>query len=251
MIPLLEYDGAQEAVIMPNHERLNIKLPSVAVFAFLGGCIDEYAKENQLKVLGEFASITKHYPIYLTKHNGKEICLCQAPVGAAAAVQIMDWLIAYGVRCIISAGSCGVLADIPENEFLVPVRALRDEGTSYHYLAAERFVETDAETREVIERCFAKKGLAYQECTTWTTDGFYRETKEKVKARKEEGCTAVEMECAALAACAKFRKVKFGQFFFTADSLGEPENYAERGFGEQSIKPALLLALDIASETEC
>ena len=48
----------------------------------------------------------------------------------------MDWLIGYGVEQIISTGTCGVLADIEENAFLVPVRALRDEGTSYHYVSA-------------------------------------------------------------------------------------------------------------------
>lgn len=247
-MPLLEYDADQEAVLAPDHEKLAIKLPATAVFAFLGDCIDEYARENQLEVIGEFGSMTKNYPIYLVKWDGREICLCQAPVGAAAAVQIMDWLIAYGVKYIISSGSCGVLVDIPENEFLVPARALRDEGTSYHYLAAERFVDTDEEMRKVIETCFNKKGLPYRECTTWTTDGFFRETKEKVRARKEEGCEVVEMECSALAACAKFRKVKFGQFFFTADSLGTIEKYEERGWGEESLKPALLLSLDIAAD---
>lgn len=124
----------------------------------------------------------------------------------------MDWLIAYGVKQIISSGSCGGLVDIPEDSFLIPQKALRDEGTSYHYLLAERYIETDKEIREIIERCFMKKGLKYQECITWTTDAFYRETKEKVKGRKEEGCTTVEMECSALAACAKFRNVKFSQF---------------------------------------
>lgn len=246
--PILEYDVSQEAVIMPDHEKLNLKLPSAAVFAFLGECIDEYARENDLKVLAEFESITKSYPIYQVKYKGKEFCLCQAPVGAPAAVQIMDWLIGYGVKKIISAGSCGVLTDIPENEFLVPVRALRDEGTSYHYLPAERFVETDREIRDVIEKCFVQNGLLYRECVTWTTDGFYRETMDKVKARKEEGCITVEMECSALAACARFRQVKFGQFFFTADSLAAIDRHDMRGFGEESLRPALLLALEIAAE---
>ena len=59
--------------------------------------------------------------------------LCQAPVGAAAATQILDWLIGYGVREVISAGSCGALEKFPESTFLVPNKALRDEGTSYHY----------------------------------------------------------------------------------------------------------------------
>lgn len=246
--PLLEYDASQEAVVMPNHEKLNIQLPKVAVFAFLGDCIEEYAKKNNCKVLAKFISINNDYPVYLAKHNGKDICLCQAPVGAAPATQIMDWLIAYGVTYIISSGSCGVLTDIPENTFLVPAKALRDEGTSYHYLPPARYVETDKDMRNIIESVFLDKGIWYQECVTWTTDGFYRETKEKVLARKKEGCTTVEMECSALAACAKCRNVKFGQFFFSADCLNDINQYEERGWGENSLTPALFLSLDIASK---
>lgn len=58
----------------------------------------------------------------------------------------------------------------------------------------------------------------------------------------------VEMECAALAACAEFRGAKFGQFLFTADSLAQVESYDEREWGLSSWKPALLLALDIAAK---
>lgn len=246
-IPLCEYDPNQDAVLTPNHEKLNMTLPPVAVFAFLGDLIDEYAKENKLPMLGEFVSMTRNYPVYGVNYRGKALCLCQAPVGASAAVQIMDWLIAYGVKQVISAGSCGALIDLPENHFLVPSKALRDEGTSYHYLPPARFVETDLETRRVIEQCFRDKGLPYQECVTWTTDGFYRETKEKVLARRQEGCAVVEMECSALAACAQFRGVKFGQFFFTADCLAQVEQYDERDWGEQSLRPALMLSLEIAA----
>lgn len=247
-IPLCEYDAEQSAVVMPGHEKLDVALPPVAVFAFLGDLIDEYAKEHHLPILAQFVSATKLYPVYGLKVQGKELCLCQAPVGAPAAVQIMDWMIAYGVKHVLSCGSCGALEPLPENHFLVPAKALRDEGTSYHYLPPARFVETDRATRRVIEKCFREKSLPYQECITWTTDGFYRETKQKVLARRAEGCMVVEMECAALAACAEFRGAKFGQFLFTADSLAQVESYDEREWGLSSWKPALLLALDIAAK---
>lgn len=58
----------------------------------------------------------------------------------------------------------------------------------------------------------------------------------------------MEMECAALAACAQFRGAKFGQFFFTADCLAQVEAYDERTWGQQSWEPALILALDIAAD---
>ncbi len=162
-------------------------------------------------------------------------------------MQIMDWLIGYGVKKVISTGSCGVLKDIPENEFLIVNRALRDEGTSFHYLHASRYIDLNPVTTAAIERYFTTHNIPYELCTTWTTDGFFRETKQKVTNRKAEGCTAVDMECSALAACAEFRQVEFGQFFFTADSLHNLDDYAEREWGADALEPAFALALDIAA----
>lgn len=244
-VPILEYDDNEQAVIMPDHEKLGLELPSKAVFAFLGECIDEYAGKNHYKVVGEYVSITKRYSIYVGNHRGERVCLCQAPAGASAAVQILDWLIHYGVKKIISTGSCGTLVDLPENTFLVPVKALRDEGVSYHYLPPSRFVELDEVFLRVIERVFKSKGLPYEECVTWSTDGFFRETRDKIDYRKSEGCTVVEMECAALASCAAFRNAVFGQILFTADTLANVHEYDERDWGEASLQKALLLCLDI------
>ncbi len=246
-IALLEYDSEQGAVVAPDHERLNIDLPAIAVFAFCGEAVDEFAKAQGAPVVAEFLSITKKYPIYVLAVNGCKICLCQAPCGAAPATQILDWLIAYGVKKVIATGSCGVLCDLPENFFLLPYKALRDEGTSFHYLPADRYIHLDAEMVSAIEGYFNSHDIPYKKCITWTTDGFFRETKKKVLSRKEEGCDAVEMECAALAACAEFRGIAFGQFFFTADSLHAIDRYDERDWGAASLRPALHLALDIAA----
>ncbi|WP_434271003.1 nucleoside phosphorylase [Campylobacter coli] len=149
-----------------------------------------------------------------------------------------------GVTKIISVGSCGVLEDIPENRFLIPVSALRDEGTSYHYLPPSREVEISKAGINAIESALSQKNIPYWEVKTWTTDGFYRETVEMVQYRKEEGCQVVEMECSALAACAKFRKVTWAMLLFSADTLADPHKYQEREWGKTSISIALELALD-------
>lgn len=247
-IPILEYDKTQKAVLEPCHEKLGLALPEKAVFAFLGESIEKYAEslaeKGECKKVAEFISATKIYPVYVISYKGEEICLCQAPVGASAAVQIMDWLIGYGVKKIISAGSCGALVPIPENSFLIPVKALRDEGTSYHYLAPSRFAYADSRAVKVISDTLKEHNLPFVECTTWTTDGFFRETEAMVEYRKSEGCQVVEMECSALISCAEFRKVLFGQLLFTADSLADAENYDERSWGKDSVDYALELCLD-------
>ncbi len=132
--------------------------------------------------------------------------------------------------------------------FLVPTKALRSEGTSYHYLQPSRYIELDEEPMEAIERSFTGHGLPFTTCTTWTTDGFFRETKDMVKYRLDEGCSVVEMECSALAACCRKRGAKFGQFLFTADSLANVHEYDARDFGTNSHEKALLLGLDILRE---
>lgn len=158
----------------------------------------------------------------------------------------MDWLIGYGVKEMISTGTCGVLVPIAENRFLVPVKALRDEGTSYHYVAPSRYTKM----LRLIEKTLLAQGLAYQEVITWSTDGFYRETKEKVAYCQEEGCSVVEMECSALAAVAQLRGILWGQLLFTADTLADVEVYDQRNWGADSFSFALHLCLEVLNTLE-
>ena len=225
-----------------------LKLPEKCVFAFLGDYIDEYANKNGARKASAFISATKHYPIYVLNYKGEDITLCQAPVGAAPAAQILDWLMAYGVRKIISAGSCGSLVPFPESTFLVPRKALRDEGTSYHYAPPSRFLDISETARAAIRQTILEHGMKYQEVITWSTDGFFRETREKVEYRKSEGCAVVEMECSALAACAAFRGADWGMILYTADSLADVEKYDMRSWGGNAYEYGLTLCLDAVSK---
>ena len=245
--PILEYDDDPRAVLEPTHEDFGMRLPEKAVFAFLGDVVDRYALEHGARIADYFISATKNFPIYIVEYDGEEICLAQAPVGAPAAVQIMDFLIGYGAKKIISTGSCGALAVLEENVFLLPTKALRDEGTSYHYLPPSRFVETSENINTAIRSILRRQALPFEDTFTWTTDGFYRETREKIALRRQEGCKVVEMECAALAAYAKFRGADFGQILYTADTLANVDSYDMHGWGKNSVDKALALCLEVAS----
>lgn len=98
--------------------------------------------------------------------------------------------------------------------------------------------------RKAIEETILEHGMKYQEVIIWSTDGLYRETKEKVIYRKSEGCSVVEMECSALAACSAFRGVNWGMILYTADSLENINKYDERNFGGNAYEYALTLCLD-------
>jgi len=79
---------------------------------------------------------------------------------------------------------------------------------------------------------------------TWTTDGFYKETKDLLKYRVGEGCSVVEMECSALAAVAELQNILRGQILFTADTLAKAQAYDARNWGGNSFAYSITLCLD-------
>lgn len=97
-IPLLEYDPDSAEVLRPNHGAEELHLPEKCVFAFLGETIDDYAFEADAQIADHFETITKSFPIYIVRQDGMEFCLCQAPLGAPAAAQFLDTLIACGCK---------------------------------------------------------------------------------------------------------------------------------------------------------
>ena len=107
----------------------------------------------------------------------------------------------------------------PRAGVIIPTRAIRDEGTSYHYAPANDYIDVNKkyipEFIQVLEEC----GYPYVMGTTWTTDAFYRETRGKVAKRKEMGAVCVEMECSAMQAMCDFRGVEFFQFLYAGDNL--------------------------------
>lgn len=246
-IPILEYDTESRAILMPEHLQ-GYKFNERAVMLFMEPEIDKYVAVNECQVVGQFENVTKIFNVYNTVVNDCEITFVQAPLGGPAAVQIMDQLIAGGAKKIVAVGCCGALEEGNEGDYFIPTAALRQEGTSYHYLPPSREVEVSEEVVKVIEKVLQKEQLPYRKCKTWTTDGFYRETKEMVLYRRSEGYSVVEMECASLAACAKMRGVEFGQLLFTADSLANVDEHDTRNWGNGIFATAMELGLKIGAE---
>lgn len=218
--PILEYDSDRDSLVSPSRHAIP-ELPERVVFAFLGDEIDRFAREHGCDVITYFETVTKMFPIYRVNYNGTELALCHAPWTAAAAVHVLDFLIGHGAKRIVACGSCGALVPFAESKVLLPTEALRCEGASYHYLPPSRTVKLNEDAVSSIEKTLSELGVPSQRVKTWTTDGFFRQTKAMADSRREEGFDVIDMECAALAACAEFRGVKFGQILFTADSLAE------------------------------
>lgn len=229
--PILEYDTAKDGIIRPNRKGRS-KVPSKCLMTFFGEVLDGFVAKHSAVEINYYGSEMRHFPIYEVEYRGVKISLIQAVVGSASIAMMVDLLISYGVTNLIVCGGCGVLADIPVGDVIIPISALRDEGTSYHYLPPSREITVNPDVVKIIKQTLNELHTPYIEAKTWTTDAFYRETPDMIAYRKEEGCSVVEMECATIAAVAQFRGIRSGQLLYSGDILTDFENYDERGWEE-------------------
>lgn len=248
--PILEFDSSRNAYIEPSNLIKSIDIPKCCVISFFRDVIEMKKSNGQLKQVANIHSETLDIPVYETSYNGKRVALVLGFLGAAGSAGLLEELIAMGCRKFIVCGGAGVLQkDIAVGHLIIPTSAVRDEGVSYHYIEPSREVECSQEIVEVIEREFKKDGIKYIKAKTWTTDAFYRETKEKVALRKSEGCVTVEMEAAAFFAVAKFRNVDLGQILYGGDDLSGEEWYGRKWSSRNDIRENLVdLSLKICSQ---
>lgn len=219
--PLLEFDPAPEAMIEPRHVHTKRDVPEHAVVCFFQDVITKLQKEHAAKLLYTLRSEIGPHPIYEIELGGQRLAVFHPGIGAPLAAGLLEEVIALGCTKFIACGGCGVLdSAIALGHILVPHSAVRDEGTSYHYLPPAREVSASARAVAAIERTLEKHEADYLPVKTWTTDALYRETPAKVKTRKAEGCLCVEMEAAAFFAVAQFRQIEFGQLLYGGDTLG-------------------------------
>ena len=237
---ILDFDLNKKAVIEPGVENLQYKFHEKLLFAFVPDDeIKSFLDKHSHKTLGKFKTVSFRPKVYEVKINNQLITLCQAPVGASASTKFLDWLINYGVKQVLSVGNAGALDNLPENTMFVPQEAIRGEGTSFYYKESSKIIALDKNFVRRVENEIKNLGFQYEKGTTWTTDGFFRETPNQVLQAKKLGAKTVEMECSALAACAEFRNISFAQILFTADSLADMDNYDKRNWGHDSYSVSL------------
>lgn len=164
-------------------------------------------------------------------------------VGAPFAVLIAEELFASGCRFLISMTSAGqIAATAPPPYFVVIERALRDEGTSYHYLPPADYAEIDAKVRGLLEGAFDNLDFAVRWGTTWTTDAPFRETDEAIASRKQAGISAVEMEASALYAFSRARKKPVLCLAHVTNTMARDEGDFEKGAASGSLASLELIA---------
>ncbi|MFC4944693.1 nucleoside phosphorylase [Pseudonocardia sp. GCM10023141] len=223
-LPLLENDLTTDGLIQPAlvTRKLQADIPAVVVLCFFPEVVAALGGAGGSQVC-RLSSERGHTPVWEIELGGTRLAVMQPGVGAPLSAMSFEELIALGGRRFVAVGGAGAL--VPElvlGHAVIVESAVRDEGTSFHYLPPGRVVDADPHGVAVLEATLDAAGVPYRTARTWTTDAVYRETRSRVDRRVAEGCIVVEMEASAFIAVARYRDVRFAQLLLAADSLAGP-----------------------------
>jgi uridine phosphorylase len=238
--PILEFDPTPEAIIEPKRLIKPIDIPEHAVACFFQDVITQLSQQHKTRVIKHLRSEIGTHPIYELEVSGKRLAVFHPGVGAPLAAGLLEESIALGCNKFIACGGAGVLdATVVVGHPVIPTAAIRDEGTSYHYLAPGREVSASPAGVAALEMVLKAHQIEYLLAKTWTTDGLYRETLSKMQRRRAEGCLTVEMEAAAFFAVAQFRDVQFAELLSGGDDLSGSEWDSRQWESHTSVREKL------------
>ena len=162
--------------------------------------------------------------LYIVKRRDRSVGVVgNFGIGAPAATNLAEELIAWGAkRLVILSLAGGIQPDLAPGSLVLCDRAIRDEGTSYHYLPAARDVAASAELVARVSKALDAGGLIHVTGATWSTDAPYRETREEAISYQREGVKAVDMESAGVFAAAQVRGASAASVLVVGDSLAGP-----------------------------
>jgi uridine phosphorylase len=189
-----------------------------------------------------------HTDLYVFREGGHEYGILGCVVGAAFAVLVAEELFASGCQLLMSMTSSGQILPVQAPPYFVVIeRALRDEGTSYHYLPPSEYSEAAGHLTQMAREALTAAGMPIQSGATWTTDAPFRETEKAIDAAKNAGILAVEMEAAALYAFAKARDCAVLCFAHVTNQMGRIEGDFEKGIADGAEESLKVIALAAAS----
>ncbi len=249
-VPLLEFDPNPRAFINADEHYLPLDIPSTLVFCFFHEVITKLVADGIARQVHALRSEMGAHPLYVVRlGDGQEVCLMHPGVGAPLSVALLEEAIGHGIRSVVAVGGAGSLRqELTLGHVVVPIKALRDEGTSYHYVAPSRWIDAQPKATAAITAVLDTHHIPYIAGATWTTDAFYRETRTKIEQRRDEGCLTVEMENAALLAVAQLRGITLGQILYSGDDLSGVEWDSRSWHTHASLREKLTyIAAEVAS----
>ena len=157
-------------------------------------------------------------PVYTMDVKKETVGIVNLPIGAPVSAGFIEEYIVRGVMRFVCIGSAASLSPRTAGHLIVPTRAYRDEGTSWHYAPHDsQWIEVVSSRQ--LDAILTSLDIPHILGPVWSTDAFYRETPSAVKMMKEQQCLCVDMECAANMAVAQFRGVQCFQMMFGADRM--------------------------------
>ena len=184
-----------------------------------------------------------HTQLYAFDYEGEGFGIIGCAVGAAFAVLVAEELFACGCQFLVSVTSAGqILAQGATPYFVLIDRALRDEGTSYHYLPPSEFAEVDLTLAAVVLEKLEGVGQRIYRGATWTTDAPFRETEAAIRQARARGILAVEMEAAALYAFAAARRKAVLCFAHVTNRMAVTSGDFEKGEADGSAVALAVIA---------
>ncbi|NOY79833.1 MAG: nucleoside phosphorylase [Kiritimatiellaeota bacterium] len=254
-VPILDHPTADEAVFRPENllaraaamsGRQRSTIPRCCLLDFDGELVP--VAEERFGAKPSPAWPCFHTKLMIVEDGGVEMGLIGGTVGAPFAVLVAEQLIASGCRHVIGYSSAGAVAtDLLLPCLVVPDRALRDEGTSYHYLPPRPWAEARGRLPGVLARLAGDCGLRVHRGSTWTTDAPYRETNTQITRHRASGILTVEMEAAALMTLAQVRAVEIASLLHVTNSFATAENDFHKGPADINEK-VILCCLNTFSE---
>ena len=219
--PIIEFDETTNVLIdVTKNLHSEEPLPTACVISYFGEAVRQYIKENNGVQCGKLVLETFELPLYKVIVFNTEVVILHGLGSGPYAAGQMEKLIAMGCRQFMVCGGCGVLSKgSKRGQVYIPVKAVRDEGTSYHYVKPSREIDLPSSVKEQVASFLKKRNISYSCVKTWTTDAMYRETLTSVAFRKQEGCDVVEMECASLYAVAEYKQVPLGLLLYAGDDI--------------------------------
>ncbi|HLR25479.1 MAG TPA: nucleoside phosphorylase [Fodinibius sp.] len=204
------------------------KVPDVCVLDPDGDLVDYLIRTNQAALNKCWADY--HTKLYNVKQQDIEFAVLGCAVGSSFAVLIAEQLFVSGCETLISITSAGIINQ-PKNKpkFILIERALRDEGTSYHYLPPSKPSSINPDLYENLISYYRTADLSLETGISWTTDAPYRETQSSISKAKKPNAVCVEMEAAALYAFAKAKNKNVICFAHLTNTMAQTEGDFEKG----------------------
>ena len=243
------YSKEKVAIINPSDFVKKIEgMPEIGIACYSHVLFNEIVTKYHGEEIGSLNYTDMLKKIYKISYNNKQYAIFMMSVGAPAAATCIEDIHAMGCNKFIVFGNCGVLdKNIEDLAIIIPTNAIRDEGLSSHYLEYNKTIKLNEKYGSMLKDILNQKNYSYIEGTTWTTDAFYRETKDKVADMKSLGAICVEMEAAALQAVCDFRNIDLITFFYAADNL-DSDYWDKRSLlGKEKIDDKILV-MDLALE---